>query len=309
MEPSLAVYETQPVSSELDIFWETSTNGLVDELNDEILNGDTTTPVEIKDNGFGPIKYDGFGNNFFYWMDEGLTSGSFITSPIYAFNTLGNLLPSIAGSATTFSLISVFDGNNTNRTSEFLLENSPAFFGTIPNTFNIKTNSTFAVLSNNNVTGSFTFNINVNTAGPSWPSDGQMINRTLTLAPSGGIVLQNLEPQITYITPWSFGVSATPNTKLFTLQGYNGSVVGGGKEFEELTWEMTRYSGGVSIPVPELYFVPLGLNTGLVELWLSNTATSAMDSSNPGIGDYYLTLSDGGGLPGAPQNYFSLTII
>lgn len=35
----LAVYETEPFQSLLDIFWETSTSGLVNELNDAVLNG------------------------------------------------------------------------------------------------------------------------------------------------------------------------------------------------------------------------------------------------------------------------------
>ena len=306
MAPSLAVYETEPLKSELDIYWETSTNGLINELNDAINSGDITTPIEILPDVAYPVRSDAFGNKWYYWQDEGLASGSYITSPMYVTNSVGNPLPTTPSSVVTYTLLSVYDGNLTNRTSEFTLENSPVGF---PDHFKLKTNDTFAVNSNNNIVGSFTFNINVNTAGASYPIDGVTIDRTLTLGPSGGLVtpIVNITPQVVPVTPWSYVVSAFPGTPLFTLQGYNGSVIGGGKEFEDLTWEMVRYSGGTPIPVPELYFVPVGLNTGLVELWLNSTATSAMDSSNPGIGDYYPRLVDGGGLDWGGL-YFSLTV-
>ena len=45
----LSVYETEPVVSNLDIFWETTTTGLIQDLNDFILNetsgGSTLFPV------------------------------------------------------------------------------------------------------------------------------------------------------------------------------------------------------------------------------------------------------------------------
>ncbi len=308
MAPSLAVYETEPSKSELDIYWETSTNGLINELNDEIINGDLTTPIEIVPDVSNPIRSDYFGNFWYYWHDEGLASGSYITSPMYVTNSIGASLPTIPLTTVTYTLLSVYDGNLTNRTSEFQLEDSPPGY---PNHFKLKTNDTFAVNSDNNTVGLFTFNININCAGPNYLIDGVYIDRTLTLGPSVGgssTLLQNLEPQILPSTPpWSWNVNAAPNTKLFTLQGYNGSFIGGGKEFEDLTWEIVRYSGGTPITVPELYFVPIGLNTGIVELWLSSTATSALDSSVVGS-DYYLHMRDGGGLPGSPQNYFSLTV-
>ena len=40
MEPNLAILETQAFESKLDIYWETSTSGLVGDLNDRILAGD-----------------------------------------------------------------------------------------------------------------------------------------------------------------------------------------------------------------------------------------------------------------------------
>ena len=42
MQPFLAVYETEPVISLLDIFWETSTAGLISDLNEDVLTGSTS---------------------------------------------------------------------------------------------------------------------------------------------------------------------------------------------------------------------------------------------------------------------------
>ena len=39
MQPYLSVYETKPVYSLLDIFWETSTSGLISDLNADVLTG------------------------------------------------------------------------------------------------------------------------------------------------------------------------------------------------------------------------------------------------------------------------------
>ena len=47
MVPQLAVFETQPIESKLDIYWETSTSGLISELNTNVLENDTVTPTSL----------------------------------------------------------------------------------------------------------------------------------------------------------------------------------------------------------------------------------------------------------------------
>ena len=49
MTPFLSVYETAPVESKLDIYWETATSGLISELNHLILTSDSKIPVGISD--------------------------------------------------------------------------------------------------------------------------------------------------------------------------------------------------------------------------------------------------------------------
>jgi len=59
--PTLAVYETAPVESLLDIFWETSTSGLVSELNYNIINNDNTLPIGISNPELNWSESDDYG--------------------------------------------------------------------------------------------------------------------------------------------------------------------------------------------------------------------------------------------------------
>jgi hypothetical protein len=59
--PCLAVYETKPVESLLDIFWETTTSGLISELNESIKNEDNGTPVGLTRTNISWSEGDGYG--------------------------------------------------------------------------------------------------------------------------------------------------------------------------------------------------------------------------------------------------------
>ena len=78
MLPYLAVYETEPVESVLDIFWETTQSGLIADLNADVLNG-----------------YDGAVDLSAMSVDltEAKASGDYITGYFYSVNTGGVELP------------------------------------------------------------------------------------------------------------------------------------------------------------------------------------------------------------------------
>jgi len=59
MVPYLAIYETAPVVSELDIYWETSSSGLISDLNYNIINVDNTIPVDITEPSIDIIESQG----------------------------------------------------------------------------------------------------------------------------------------------------------------------------------------------------------------------------------------------------------
>jgi len=98
----LAVYETEPVSSLLDIFWETSTTGRIQDLNDIITNENPT----------------GTGGDISNWNDntftEALRTGeNVLNAPIYLVDNFGATISS-NDINTPLSLDSAIDDNGLN---------------------------------------------------------------------------------------------------------------------------------------------------------------------------------------------------
>jgi hypothetical protein len=97
-----SVLETAPVVSELDIFWETSTSGLISDLNQLVDDGDSPVGLAIVSN---------FDQN---------ESFDFATTPSQVLkvnftNTQGGVISTL----NSVSIFSVFDGNGLNKTSEY----------------------------------------------------------------------------------------------------------------------------------------------------------------------------------------------
>tara|TARA_R110000824_G_scaffold323418_2_gene510341 strand:- start:1229 stop:4858 length:3630 start_codon:yes stop_codon:yes gene_type:complete len=93
MDPFLAVYETEPVLSKLDIFWETTTSGLISELNHDILTDDPLIPTGISDPNLS--------------INECDPPGSDIGGPFQVIGTNGQPLP-----GATITLDSVTDSQS-----------------------------------------------------------------------------------------------------------------------------------------------------------------------------------------------------
>ena len=92
--PVLSISETKPVESLLDIFWETSTSGLISDLNNSIENDDNTAPA-----GLSPVSIS--------WS-EGDPYGANISGQFSAVSSTGLVL----GVDSTIELVSVFRGDN-----------------------------------------------------------------------------------------------------------------------------------------------------------------------------------------------------
>jgi hypothetical protein len=160
----LAVYETEPVESLLDIFWESSTTGLISDLNNAVINASS-----------GAATLSSLNSSVF---SEGLANGGEIFSaPFNILDNFGQIVP-ISDIQETLSIINVFDNEGQEVSSYFNLiqiasnniwniEITQAYFDTIfynysPNTrvFNfllratvndLETDFTFeAILSNCN---------------------------------------------------------------------------------------------------------------------------------------------------------------
>ena len=99
--PVLAIYETNPVESLLDIFWETPTAGLIADLNASILTNFT-----------GAVGWDSYNWN----QPESLVKGSAFITGVFPLNNSGSI---ISGTSIKAGSFNVFDGASNNVTYLF----------------------------------------------------------------------------------------------------------------------------------------------------------------------------------------------
>ena len=267
MSPILTIYETEPIESKLDIYWETSTNGLIDELNTSISASDTTTPV-----GFAMFG----GGELIYLHTENLNSGAAIIDTFYAVNGSGTNLPTFGPPSTaTAILTSVLDGGNNERKSDFTLV-SPTLGA--PDSFTLETNAIFMYGATANINEVYTFYIDVTVPSETWATDGTYITRSLTIGPYS---LKNIAPSITN-SPESYPLpgSVQGGMLIYTFTAVNGSFVTGGKETEELTFFINNDASG------KFYLVPTAIEG---EIGLYTTANT------PALHSFNLIVTDGGG--------------
>ena len=113
MVPILAVYETEPVNSLLDIFWETTTTGLISDLNEDILTG-SNSPVSLSPIGFSFLEnQDPNGSG----TGTGSSNSPYVTDVFYPVSPEGNSLTN-----TTYVSFTATDNNNpTNNLGEFFI--------------------------------------------------------------------------------------------------------------------------------------------------------------------------------------------
>ena len=125
---NLVTLETKPVHSALDIYYETSTAGLISDLNESILAATGALPSQITISS----------NTFLESANSGTIIGAFTAN-----DSSGNQL-----SGESYALVEVFDGGGNNRTSEFVVTGN-----------NLKTATTF--IHKNKPTDDFTVTIQV----------------------------------------------------------------------------------------------------------------------------------------------------
>ena len=95
--PQLAVMETDPVESNLDIYWETSTAGLISELNEAIAN-DTASSVD----------FSSFNTSAF--TEALAVNGNILSANFYLVDQFNTTIPYSATTPAQLQLISVVDG-------------------------------------------------------------------------------------------------------------------------------------------------------------------------------------------------------
>jgi hypothetical protein len=145
----LGVFETEPTKSVLDIYYETSSSGLISELNTDV---GTDGPFSLRD-ASGNDSVTG-SLQFILSENDGINSPA--TLYFEAFDLSGS---PCADNGNTMSIVSVVDGSTptNNRTSDFSIEVHP----TNPRLFRIISNSLFMYGENANTLESYTFVIRV----------------------------------------------------------------------------------------------------------------------------------------------------
>ena len=146
---NLAIMETDPVESELEIFWETTTEGLITELNQAILGGTADA-----------VSFSGFNTDLF--KESLAPEGLMLATPFSLKDQFGNTITYAATSPAQLQLISVEDINGNDATSSFeLVDPVPA----TPNSYNVKTKIPFYYSNQAATRETFAFNFEVNYAG------------------------------------------------------------------------------------------------------------------------------------------------
>ena len=225
---NLAVFETEPVESKLDIFWETTSAGLIADLNNAVANAESSSVAF-----FSSFNYS---NTF----DEDIASGADILAA--DFRIVDNFGADVTATIDSVTLVSVFnrEGTPQNVTSYFTLTDDGS------DNYNVITTSTFI---SNVYYGSnsgqrqfdFTFEVQLTDGGST---------TTTTIAKEA--LLGNLPPEM-----FASDGTSTPNgdvgtiprntSIMLTVTGKNGG--NSSHSGKDLTWSITSAtnSSGASV--------------------------------------------------------------
>ena len=269
---TLAVFETKPVTSRLDIFWETSSSGLITDLNDLVLNSSNA------------------GAGFSSWNDSAFQENIILNSNILSQDFLlvdnfGNPITLAAGD--NFYISSILDNETPTSTNAFnwfeLYEPSGAGNG-----YNIRITQDFvdnvyfsATSGSNDFNFSFTSYI-----GGVTTSYNQVANLTnippIMIGPLGP---DSQDPAISYST-----IASTTPSIINNFTATNGANPAGQNEGKDITWSVTATSNGIDA---SSYF---GVSvSNFPEISVCSLRNVATNGAPTGIYDIKLRCTDAGG--------------
>jgi len=216
MTPIFSCFETNPLDSKLDIYWETSTSGKISDLNSNIVANDQYTPYGFR--GLPDYAAGTYGINWGFPEDNNLNSD---LSSFYATDVNGTPISSALGTLApinpTMTLLSVTNSASTpiDMTSDFALLPVPGF----PGAYKIQ-NTTYKFFGYNSALEDV-YNFTIRVVAPSFDynTTGSLITTDLNLQASPSLVpgtlpsqptfpLDNLSPTFT-ITSYGPNVSVT----------------------------------------------------------------------------------------------------
>ena len=280
----LAIYETEPVESLLDIYWETTTAGLISDLNSLILNSTQ-----------GAANLSSF--NTAVW-DEGLASGADILNADFTLvDNFGVNIPS--ADIDTVTLASAFDSNSPAVDRQLVVNGGPYFalaagaagYNNIVTTAAYYSNIFY---SNSAENRTFTFTINTSTS-----VDGNVSNNSFS--ETGGP--DNVNPVISGTPVPLDGTTKYTNRTITTVQATCDFVNGADNttlQWQDLTVALTSVTNSASANVTSSnYFSLTTSQPGTVQ----RGEIAILDSTMPiDIYDVTIEATDGGISPTAPYH-------
>jgi len=285
--PQLAVMETDGVESNLDIFWETTSEGLITELNQAVLGG-------IAD----AVSLSGFNTSIF---KESLSLNSEILSADFTIlDQFGNDVVYAVTTPPQLQLQSVVDYNG-DPVNNFVLVNNA------DNTYNVKLGNTaqdYLYFSNQNSTKqtySFTFEVNYNG-----------VQSFITQQP---VSLINVAPtfaqpaNVTYVP----GTDGGGNGTIINIQAQNGAFPGPANPSPDVAWKDISWS--LTVTKDGVNYGPSGTGNVLINqsrvnaFWNGRVFFNGSNPPNSMVDGTYVcvaTATDAGGL--SQSRTFNLVI-
>ena len=270
----LAVYETKPVESRLDIYWESASVGLIEDINNSILSGNC-----------GAGKLGGWGIGA-YVHNENMDIGTNVVGPIYPKDSLNN---PITTSDMTMSVVSdAIVGGSADRTADFELVKYPAGTplpdsSTLPyDCYFIKTATYFYYGVGASVYESYRFTLTVTSI---CETSGLPVSSIFH--PQGK--LTNVVPTITNFTCEDTIFLGPGQAQVYTFQGVNGAnpldldAFGQPQEDNDLKWTVISQEDSHGNPTNIFSF-------GLQEFegpYIPNVLMCSDENAN---GDYLITI-------------------
>ena len=202
---NLTIFETEPDLSRLDFYFETSTSGLISELN-----------VAVATDTGGAFGID----NFNFSQTEATGLGAFVANNFYPTDITDSPINN-----TTMTLTSVVDGTGANRTSEWGL-NTSLVGARYEYILVAAAYQYYGPGANTNESYTFTFAVTDNTTTPitnNVTTTGQLGNIAPTITTTGG-------------TTQSITVISGTTGVISTQTAVNGSNLSGGSSTANLTW-------------------------------------------------------------------------
>ena len=282
---NLAILETEPTVSRIDIYYETSSSGIISDLNNAISNAPGTATAN----------FDSFNTTPF---EEDIVAGDeILASNFEIVDSFGvEYVPSIFD--ITVTLNSVINGAGTDVTSFFTLTNP---ISTPSNKeFNIEINSSFITnvgyYGSDSTIRNFTFNFSVTLDDTTDPNFVPTTTTIVETAALGNIEVSLFESDGTTPLPTTedLGIKAIPSTgydvikEMKSKNGANSSNSG-----RELTWTITSVFEGSNNVTNQNYFRLVTSNTASI----SSCDLEVINTTPVSTSGYDITIqcSDGGG--------------